>query len=108
MEARIKAYANLKHDAIRVQSESNRDHRASEDGWAGRKGGSSGANGGITRSKTMAGRKLRQMSVEKGLLRETKIVQKMVTALLACKVISIESTCRLIFIIHLLVLSGSS
>lgn len=85
MDTRIKAYANLKHDAIRVQSESNRDHRASnDDGWTGSRNGGSGA-GGISRSKTMSGRKLRQMSVEKGLLRETKIVQKMVTSLLSCK-----------------------
>jgi hypothetical protein len=32
------------------------------------------------------GRKLRVMTVEKGLLRETKIVQKQVDALLACRV----------------------
>jgi len=86
METRIKAYANLKHDAIRVQSESNRDHRVTnEDGWTGRNGG---GGSGLSRNKTMAGRKLRQMTVEKGLLRETKIVQKTVTSLLSCKVIS--------------------
>jgi hypothetical protein len=88
METRIKAYATLRHDAIRVQSESNRDHRASgEDGFGGRRtrGGGSGG-GGMSRSKTIAGRKLRQMTVEKGLLRETKIVQRMVTSLLSCKV----------------------
>jgi hypothetical protein len=32
------------------------------------------------------GRKLRVMTVEKGLLRETKIVQKQVDALLGCRV----------------------
>lgn len=89
MDTRIKAYSNLKHDAIRVQSESNRDHRAgNEDGWTGGSSGRAGGRGGVTRSKTMAGRKLRQMTVEKGLLRETKIVQKMVTSLLSCKVSS--------------------
>jgi phosphatidylinositol-binding clathrin assembly protein len=94
METRIKAYANLKHDAIRVQSESNRDHRATTstdttklDAWiGGDASGSKRRSGGISRSKTLAGRKLRQMSVEKGLLRETKIVQKMVSSLLQCKV----------------------
>lgn len=34
----------------------------------------------------MAGRKLRVMTVEKGLLRETKIIQKTIAALLECQV----------------------
>lgn len=34
----------------------------------------------------MSGRKLRVMTVEKGLLRETKVVQKMVDALVECRV----------------------
>lgn len=38
------------------------------------------------RSKTIAGRKLRVMTVEKGLLRETKIVQKMIDSLVECRV----------------------
>ena len=38
------------------------------------------------RSKTIAGRKLRVMTVEKGLLRETKIVQKMIDGLVECRV----------------------
>jgi len=41
---------------------------------------------GPTRSKTIMGRKLRLMSVEKGLLRETKIVQRMTDSLLECRV----------------------
>ena len=41
---------------------------------------------GIQRSKTLAGRKLRVMTVEKGLLRETKIVQRMVDSLVDCRV----------------------
>src|ERR1700753_1041486 len=77
LDARIKAHANLRHDAVRVQNESNRDHIADV-------GGSS--NGRINRSKTVAGRKLRVMTVEKGLLRETKIIQKMIASLLECKV----------------------
>lgn len=40
----------------------------------------------VQRSKTIAGRKLRVMTVEKGLLRETKIVQKMIDALVECRV----------------------
>ena len=80
METRIKAYRDLKHDAIRVQTESNRDHRVSvleED---------RPYHSGIQRSKTIVGRKLRIMTVEKGLLRETKIVQSMIDALVETKV----------------------
>lgn len=40
----------------------------------------------LQRGKTMSGRKLRVMTVEKGLLRETKVVQKMVDALVECRV----------------------
>lgn len=46
----------------------------------------SASNGSLGRSKTIAGRKLKVMTVEKGLLRETKIVQKQIDALLECKV----------------------
>ncbi|TFK85793.1 hypothetical protein K466DRAFT_177127 [Polyporus arcularius HHB13444] len=45
----------------------------------------SSSSGNLQRSKTMAGRKLRVMTVEKGLLRETKIVQKMVDSLVECR-----------------------
>ena len=83
LQTRIKAYRDLKHDAVRVQSESNRDHRMSLEGDRDF-GGSSG--GGVSRSKTVVGRKLRVMSVEKGLLRETKIVQGVVDALVDTKV----------------------
>lgn len=50
-----------------------------------RKGQSSG---GLTRGKTIMGRKLRVMTVEKGLLRETKVVQKLLDALVECRVSS--------------------
>lgn len=91
LDSRIRAYRDLKHDAIRVQSESNRDMRISQSAdetLAGLGGGSSGGkgNGGLQRSKTLAGRKLRVMTVEKGLLRETKAVQRTIDALLACQV----------------------
>jgi hypothetical protein len=95
LNARIRAYRDLKHDVIRVQSESNRDLRNSnaieEDNSRGRrKGRGSGdksAPSTHTRSKTIMGRKLRVMTVEKGLLRETKIVQRMIDALVECRVI---------------------
>ncbi|EKM50164.1 uncharacterized protein PHACADRAFT_105881 [Phanerochaete carnosa HHB-10118-sp] len=106
LDTRIKAYRDLKHDAIRVQSETNRDMRNSaaieEDRWqdqeerAGRrfgrrKGrlsddlGSQPSSSLPQRSQTIAGRKLRVMTVEKGLLRETKTVQKMIDALVECR-----------------------
>lgn len=56
-------------------------------GLGGGGGSSSGkGNGSLQRSKTLAGRKLRVMTVEKGLLRETKAVQRTIDALLACQV----------------------
>jgi len=44
------------------------------------------ALGGSARRKTGMGRKLRVLTVEKGLLRETKTVQKMLDALVECRV----------------------
>jgi hypothetical protein len=97
LDSRIRAYRELKHDAVRVQAESNRDLRNSnsieEDGYLnrGRTGAGSstngkGSSGGPQRSKTIMGRKLRVMTVEKGLLRETKVVHKMIDALVECRV----------------------
>lgn len=109
LDTRIRAYHDLKHDAIRVQSETNRDLRNSQAIEEGRIangekapstkstrrrfGGSKKepveeipVSTGVQRSKTVAGRKLRVMTVEKGLLRETKIVQKMIDALVECRV----------------------
>ncbi|KAI0630701.1 ANTH domain-containing protein [Trametes polyzona] len=92
LDTRIRAYRELKHDAIRVQSESNRDMRNSQaieeelDRGSRKRGKSTPVpSSSLQRSKTMAGRKLRVMTVEKGLLRETKIVQKMVDSLVECK-----------------------
>jgi hypothetical protein len=39
----------------------------------------------LQRSKTLAGRKLRSMTVEKGLLRETRAVHRMIDTLVACR-----------------------
>ncbi|KAH7101541.1 ANTH-domain-containing protein [Auriculariales sp. MPI-PUGE-AT-0066] len=97
LDTRIKAYRELKHDPIRVQAETNRDIRASQaldepppaassrnrrPTSAGN--GATSEDAGLQRSKTMAGRKLRVMTVEKGLLRETKIVQRVIDSLLDC------------------------
>jgi hypothetical protein len=78
---------------IKVQSESNRDLRSSttqeeeEEGYSRRRRGATGqVNTSLGRSKTMMGRKLRSMTVEKGLLRETKVVHQMIDALVECRV----------------------
>jgi len=92
LDSRIRAYKDLKHDVIRVQAESNRDMRNSasieEDGYRGRKDRSTKpATVSVpTRSKTIMGRKLRSMTVEKGLLRETKVVHGMIDTLVECRV----------------------
>lgn len=94
LDTRIRAYRDLKHDAIRVQSETNRDIRLSmsieEDARQTRKYTPEEdryqPSGDSSKRKTIMGRKLRIMTVEKGLLRETKVVQKMMDALIECKV----------------------
>lgn len=86
LDTRVRTYKELKHDAIRVQSESNRDRLSMADDE-----GSSSARP-VQRSKTIMGRKLRVMTVEKGLLRETKMVQRLTDALLECKVDDFPST----------------
>ena len=85
LETRARAYRDLKHNAIRVQSENNRDRHLSMAGGSG-SGDRLSNIGQPSRSKTVMGRKLRVMTVEKGLLRETKIVQKQVDALLGWRV----------------------
>ncbi|KAJ3801263.1 ANTH domain-containing protein [Lentinula aff. detonsa] len=88
LDSRIRAYRDLKHDAIRVQAESNRDLRNSasveEDNYARGKKKDLTASG-PQRSKTIMGRKLRVMTVEKGLLRETKAVHRMIDTLVECR-----------------------
>lgn len=89
LNARIRAYRDLKHDAIHVQSENNRDARLSmslEEDARQRSKSEPPAPKAPTRSKTISGRKLRIMTVEKGLLRETKVVQKMIDTLVECRV----------------------
>jgi hypothetical protein len=93
LDSRIRAYHDLKHDAVRVQAESNRDLRNTnsmeEDGYLTRNGGAGivkPTTSAPSRSKTISGRKLRVMTVEKGLLRETKAVHRMVDSLVECRV----------------------
>ncbi|KAH7335185.1 ANTH domain-containing protein [Rhizoctonia solani] len=78
LDCRVRTYKDLKHDVIRVQSESNRDRLSTtdDDGSSSRP---------LQRNKTVMGRKLRVMTVEKGLLRETKMVQRLTDSLLECK-----------------------
>lgn len=95
LDSRIHAYSDLKHDAIRVQAETNRDMRNAnsiDEGGSSHRGRApkivppAPATTGPQRSKTIMGRKLRVMTVEKGLLRETKAVHKMIDALVECRV----------------------
>lgn len=93
LDSRIRAYRELKHDAIRVQAETNRDLRLNnsiEEDMAYSTvpppKASSTKSKTPQRSKTIMGRKLRVMTVEKGLLRETKTVQKMIDSLVECRV----------------------
>ena len=88
LDSRIRAYRDLKHDAVRVQAESNRDMRNNnsiEEDMAYR-GERQTGKAAPSRSKTLMGRKLRVMTVEKGLLRETKAVQRMIDSLVECRV----------------------
>ncbi|KAG7443554.1 ANTH-domain-containing protein, partial [Guyanagaster necrorhizus] len=90
LESRIRSYRDLRHDAVRVQAESNRDMRNSqsieEDGYRGNsKRGKSAQTAAPSRSKTIVGRKLRSMTVEKGLLRETRAVHRMIDTLVECR-----------------------
>lgn len=58
-----------------------------EEGYRVKKGiGKHSMSAAPTRSKTIMGRKLRVMTVEKGLLRETKAVHRMIDALVECRV----------------------
>jgi hypothetical protein len=91
LDSRIRAYRDLKHDAVRVQAESNRDmrnsHSIEEDNHRSRKQPAAAPTPpGPQRSKTIMGRKLRVMTVEKGLLRETKAVHRMIDTLVECRV----------------------
>ena len=96
LDTRIRSYRELKHDAIRVQSETNRDLRLSmsleDDARRNRKYSPEEDDKFQTsvnsKRKTIMGRKLRIMTVEKGLLRETKVVQKLLDALVECRVSS--------------------
>ncbi|KAG1721435.1 ANTH domain-containing protein [Suillus paluster] len=90
LDSRIHAYRDLKHDAIRVQAESNRDMRVNssieEDmAYTSAPKSASTKSKGPQRSKTIMGRKLRVMTVDKGLLRETKTVQTMIDTLVECR-----------------------
>ncbi len=77
IDVRVKAFRDLRHDTIRIQNENNREERMNGGGDGGRPSNASSA----PRAK-----KLRQLTVEKGLLRETKGVQRQIDALLQCKV----------------------
>ncbi|KAJ9117444.1 hypothetical protein QFC22_004294 [Naganishia vaughanmartiniae] len=78
LDSRIRGYRELKHDPIRVQAENNRSSRV--------EGPSSGRYDGASFSVMVArARKLKSLTVDKGLLREVKEVQKMVNAVVLCQ-----------------------
>ncbi|KAI0282423.1 ANTH domain-containing protein [Russula brevipes] len=93
LDTRIRSYRDLKHDAIRVQAETNRDLRLSmslaDDARSNHRHApeedADQVSSSQMRRKTVMGRKLRIMTVEKGLLRETKVVQKTLDALVECR-----------------------
>ena len=105
LESRIHGYKALKHDPIRVQSENNR--KSQYEGSSGESlcsltrgrtlsfvGGrgrvEAGFEGGwvVRPAGSFAGRtgKLNSLTVDKGLLREVREVQKIVACLIQCRV----------------------
>ncbi|OJA15371.1 hypothetical protein AZE42_12816, partial [Rhizopogon vesiculosus] len=90
LDSRIRAYRDLKHDAIHVQAESNRgmrlNHSFEEDmTYTSDPKSASTKSNAPQRNKTIMGTKLRVMAVENGLLRETKTVQTMIDTLVECR-----------------------
>ncbi|WWC95076.1 hypothetical protein V866_001928 [Kwoniella sp. B9012] len=65
LDSRIKCFREIKHDVVQMQTESNRRSEGS--------------------SANSKARKLRHLSVEKGLLREVKSVQKILDSLIQCR-----------------------
>jgi hypothetical protein len=95
LHARITAFRTLKHDMVRVQAESNRAsaYRTQTEGasgaffqlrWIGRQAET--ASYPPWPPPTERARKLRSLTVEKGLLRETREVQRIIDTLVKCTV----------------------
>ena len=84
LDAQTRAFRDLKHDAIWVRSENNHDLRDSTaiEHVELRRNGAPPPD----RRKTIIGQKLRVMIVEKGFLKETEVVQRMVDGLCECQV----------------------
>jgi hypothetical protein len=82
IDVRIRAFKDLKHDLVRVQTESNRR--------------SDGLGAGCELSLSLCrrdtaddlakARRLRHLAVDKGLLREVKAVQRILDSLIRCRV----------------------
>jgi phosphatidylinositol-binding clathrin assembly protein len=77
--------------SISLEEDARRNNNYPSEGDVNKPQSSSGA----ARRKTIMGRKLRVMTVEKGLLRETKVVQKLLDALVECRVSNVYLTMRL-------------
>jgi hypothetical protein len=80
IDVRIRAFKDLKHDLVRVQTESN---RRSDGLGAGCKLFVSVQG---TADGSAKARRLRHLAVDKGLLREVKAVQRILDSLIRCRV----------------------
>lgn len=87
IDVRIRTFKDLKHDLVRVQTESN---RRSDGLGAGCKLLLSGTTFELTSSAKA--RRLRHLAVDKGLLREVKAVQRILDALIRCRVSHVQYT----------------
>lgn len=81
LDSRIRAWRELKHDLVKVQADSNK--RSDGLGAACTSTSHEPWEGADEKAKA---RRLRHLPVEKGLLREVQQVQKVLDALLLCKV----------------------
>jgi len=81
IDVRIRTFKDLKHDLVRVQTESN---RRSDGLGAGCK--LSCCRCRVKTDKLAKARRLRHLAVDKGLLREVKAVQRILDALIRCRV----------------------
>ena len=80
LDVRVKSWREMKHDVLRIQTESNRR----SDGLGA--GCEFSHVAGTSTDAPAKARRLRHLPVEKGLLREVKQVQRVLDALVMCRV----------------------
>ena len=81
LDSRIRAWKELKHDLVRVQTESNRRSDGLSAGCTSLKAVNPSSLTSVAKA-----RRLRHLPVDKGLLREVKQVQNILDSLIMCKV----------------------